>query len=564
LKEKLAKFNTSNEGDNAFIDLQEIAKKIERLDGGSAPHATKVQAKLKEMAAAENERVADKEASSLLELLKDNIKPPQALEWYKKEVEAADRRAPALKERLKPVHTLLEDWKFVEEQKLNEAPENLAKRLAQRPDWPDWLKGKAQVKIAVARTGNEPASVPSTELKTTKLSPTASDQPDAHSRLPLYFVNGKDRLQKVRIEELRPELKFFLQPGIDKQGIKLSDANNNGKLRQLVNDDQASFTVDIPKKAIRLETGAGKHDLPFSLLAKDAMGTEVFRIWLVATANTPLFPQSTLGLSRKGNVLEFNPLALRINGAPKNQLLINLPDTCFAVSKESSELQPLVNWKFDLSAQRKIIEDGIVTLKQHLERLKKEVPEDPKNNQNQYVTLADQFEKAVKFTEEQKKRDFPEPNSLPRQKYGGYLQAISRNLKKSGDPVFMTGNNLKTLKSEITGKEVEDAFKKAERALKDARSSLDNPQEKAAHESHLNQLLDMLKLLRPETPQEKQAREMREHNRVTNIQGLEAKIRAVNPLTSEQVPPGTYRIFANDAGVNIPIVEIQVPQPNQP
>ena len=565
----LQDFKPQQNGDKALEDLTK--KRNEAEQETSPTPKTNTFDKIKGVI----DQLANKQrAEEVLWLLKNvpirRPHPDQTIDWFDK---ALSSIVPSTEDQettliLQAAHKLIEDWKYVEAQEPSKVLTDLEKRFAEPNNKPSWLKAKAHPWIAVMRTGKAPPpneSIPSTVPNAPKISSPASDQPDAHSRLPLYFVNGKDSLQKVRIEELRPELKFFLQPGIDKQGIELSDATKTGKLRQQVTDDQVSFTVEIAKKAILLETGAGKLDLPFSLLAKDAMGTEVFRIWLVATASTPLFPQSTLGLSRKGNVLEFNPLALRINGAPKNQLRINLPDTCFAVSKESSELQPLVNWKFDLSAQRKIIEAGIVTLKQQLERLKEEVPEAPKNNQNQYVALADQFEKAVNFTEEQKKRDFPDAAASPRQKYGGYLQAISRNLKKSGDPVFNVGNKLKTLKSEITGKEVEDAFNKAEKALKEARTSLlDNPKEKAAHESHLNQLLDMLKLLRSETPQEKQGRETKEQNRVRNVQGLEAKIKAVNPLISEQVPPGTYRIFANHSGVNIPIVEIVVPQPNQP
>ena len=347
INEELKRIHTSKEGDSAFTDLKTVTKRIEDLDGGSSPHRSALQAKLREIAAAESERVADKEASPLLALLKGNIKPTQALEWYKKEVEAADKRAPALKERLKPVHTLLEDWKFVEEQKIDEAPENLDKRLKERPDWPDWLKRKAQSKKRGTKdTKNDPAAG-----ATNPQSPSV-DQLATLSRVPLYFVMGKERLPDCTIAELAskkpnepaPKLTFFLKQKIGDDGAVLFDVANNDKLRRSRGDADATFVVDQPAKKLSLDKGAQNLALPFGLSAKDVAGNELFHLWVVGQSAEALFGKKTTGLSNNGSKFFIDPAVAPLPGLTSQNLYLETPaDFSPSVLQQASNMHKLEN-----------------------------------------------------------------------------------------------------------------------------------------------------------------------------------------------------------------------------
>ena len=180
---------------DVFGKLQDIDKRLAALEFGSQPHRTSLQNQLREIVAAENQRVVAKGASPLLALQEGSITPTQSRDWYEKELMASDKLAPALKEQLKPVHALLEDWKFVEEQKTDKVLTKLEERKAQRPNWPDWLKEQAQNKINFARTGEKPQPeklVSPPAPATSKISSPPTAKPDSPRPVFYFFKENTD------------------------------------------------------------------------------------------------------------------------------------------------------------------------------------------------------------------------------------------------------------------------------------------------------------------------------------------------------------------------------------
>ena len=180
---------------DVFGKLQDIDKRLAALEFGSQPHRTSLQNQLREIVAAENQRVVAKGASPLLALQEGSITPTQSRDWYEKELMASDKLAPALKEQLKPVHALLEDWKFVEEQKTDKVLTKLEERKAQRPNWPDWLKEQAQNKINFARTGEKPQPeklVSPPAPATSKISSPPNAKPDSPRPVFYFFKENTD------------------------------------------------------------------------------------------------------------------------------------------------------------------------------------------------------------------------------------------------------------------------------------------------------------------------------------------------------------------------------------
>ena len=491
------------------------------------------------------------------------VQPAQTADWFKKilsdtKFAAKDDETQRI---FKAAQKLLDDWKFVDAQETTKVPIDLEQRLDQRPDWPSWLRGKAQGKIALARTGK----IPAPNAPTTSSSPPHKSAP--LSRVPLYFVNGKDSLSKFGIEELGPNLNFFFKQGLNGSAVELADMNKNGKLRRTVGG-APDFELGHLDKDGKFASGEPYHPgaakgladiaLPFCLSAKDASGKEVFQVWVCTTSGEPLFQTRTNGFIRNGDTLELNPAAVGFAGTPKNPLLIKLPDSCFA-TKTLSEPQPLANWSVDLSGARKRIDGQRIQWTRQLAELEKIAAEPHKDEKAKFADLVEDLEKEAKFDEQERKKIADNTASL-RERCGGYLQAISLQLRSGGDPLFKAGEAMKPSKPVADGKKEDEVTKTAIGAVQDAIRNLKTNEEKKAYEAKLKRLLQMLGLLMPETAETKAARLAETEARKGQLDALKSQLEVVHPLTSDRVPPGTYRVFARDGGADIPLVEIQIPQ----
>ncbi|MDB6155987.1 MAG: hypothetical protein JWL90_4440 [Chthoniobacteraceae bacterium] len=385
--------------------------------------------------------------------------------------------------------------------------------------------------------------------------PPPEEKPEARLQVPLYFLKGKESLSNFHIRELGPGLKYFLKLNPAAKTIELIDLNKNGTLRRSV-AGAADFEVNETKKEIALGSGAASLTPPFRISGQS--NTELFQLWICATAGGPLFPPRTEGIRRKGNLLELTPALLGFTGTPRNPLYIKLPASCSA-TKAASDPQPLINWSVDLSSARNAVEAQSVQWEQKRAELEQKLAEPPKDERVTFAELAAQVEKEAKFNDVDRKRDFPPANSSTRQKCGGYLLAISRLLNNGGEPVFKAGDAMKALNPDTSSKSDGEVIKSATVAVDDAIRMLRTNEEKKAYGAALKGLQQMLALLQPETTEAKAAHAASIQEAKKTIESLNTKLSQIHPLVGERVPPGDYQVFARDGGADLLLVELRIP-----
>ena len=411
-----------------------------------------------------------------------------------------------------------------------------------------------------------------------KTSPTPKDDnpivnkaPPAPPQVPLYFVNGKDSLSHFRIEELGPNMTLFLKLGSKEEEFKLTGTSNNGQLPQLRRSDRPVddpyFELNVETKIIGLAKGAASLTQSFRIAAKDVGGADVFQIWVTAASGNPLFPPTTLGLSRKVDLLEFDLSALGFSGTPQNPLFVKLPQSCFA-TKPSPEPQPLVNGTISLTREREIIEKSREEWKAQLRELEKVPIESVKDNRSNFDALAEKLDTIAKFNTSAKNKIEDKAKSLPT-RLGGYLRAVSltsdtigpvKDLFNLGEPLI----NLTPEKEPVALRNIGEALNKASTATAPPRPSKNKNKGITDPNSELNQSIELLKemfeLVKTEMPTIKQKLEKEKIERADGITRLTKRIddTKILPLLSERVPKGIYHVLAKIKNVDMQLVEINV------
>ena len=95
------------------------------------------------------------------------------------------------------------------------------------------------------------------------------------------------------------------------------------------------FEVKEDQKIIGAAKGAAALTLPFALSAKDAMGTEVFQLWVVSASSEPLFGVKTSGLKNDGTKVSVDPVTAPLPGATRASLYLETPSDFLPGSKIS-------------------------------------------------------------------------------------------------------------------------------------------------------------------------------------------------------------------------------------
>ena len=387
--------------------------------------------------------------------------------------------------------------------------------------------------------------------------PLISTKPPAvPPQVPLYFVNGKDSLSHFRIEELGPNMTLFLKLGSKEGEFKLTGTANNGQLPQLRRSDRPVddpyFELDVEKHVISPAKGAASLKESFLLFAKNTDDAEIFQLWVVIASGKALFDPAVDGIHRKGDSIEFAPIVLGFSGLPKNPLFIKLPDSCFA-TKPLSESQPLINWSVDVSSARKQIENQQTQWKNKIEELQKVATATLKDNSAEFEELSKQLEIKGKETDDlvDSKKSLPE-------RCGGFITAVSRHPKSEGfDQLSSAGGRLKESKGNANDAMIKDADNALQTTI---RKLTPENEKKHPHKPRLLILEKMLALIRTETLESKTKHQDESGAAKKQIDIIKLLLSKDYPLTSENTPPGYYRIFAKDGGADMLLVEIQIPK----
>ncbi len=459
---------------------------------------------------------------------------------------------------LKTVRQTIDDWEAVESAQSPGAIADLESRLKKQPAWPAWLALEVSRRIDTAKANSMAApaerdvSGVSNHLRSVS---SGSENSGSYSQAPIYFVSGIDGVANLVIKEIALGLKYSVRPANSDSEVELRDLIGDGTLRRSV-AGKPDFVANRSRSVIEPASGASTIAIPFRLLAQDAKGAPVFQIWICSAGGNALFGARRDGVTRNGDTLELNPAMLGISGTPKNPIYIRLPATCFATTRPAL-LQPLTGWSIDLSAERKQIEVQLSGLKQALAAEEKKAAEPQKDQKANFADLAAGLEEEARFDEQEKGKLADAKDSLLH-RCGGYLQAVSLQLKAGGDPIFNAGAALKALTAADDAKTQELTLRAAINAVLRAIDNLRTTEQKSA-EPKLRRLRTMLGVAEGDTAEAKVDRAREAEASKKRIEDLRAKMASVPALMNEQVPPpGIYEIFARDAGSDIPLVQIQI------
>ena len=142
---------------------------------------------------------------------------------------------------------------------------------------------------------------------------------------------------------------------------------------------------------------------------------------------------------------------------------------------------------------------------------------------------------------------------------GGCIKAFCRDATLQGhDALFSVGTKLIALDAKADAQAVGNAFTAARREVQLAIRNLVTSEDLGRYQSGLRALESIVALLSPEASETKTQR-ARLAAQLTAKQEEVRRI-AAHPLLSEAVPPGVYRLSVLADGVEIPLMEIEIPR----
>ena len=470
--------------------------------------------------------------------------------------------------------TLMKAWESVQ---ASSADQRAVILRDARGEWPEWLIKQAEAAPAKAAT------------------PTAPKKPaTTFAAVPLYFFNGLTALKEARFPELEKGLTFQLHSSPGATPTPLIDPTKQGTLRAKISDP-ALFAVNETAKQITPERAADSLPRPFVLTAKNAGGKEMLEIWIVPETDKPLLSKKSGGLSRSGNSLVLDPAALGLPGTPNSRMDLRLPETALPARSKTEPL-PVKDWAVDLAPlieeftrsknemerQTKALEtSGVPTnaadtvarfqkLKQVIaEAVAKEIDdwrvvesarvERKENDEKKRASLLRTMETTWKQRLAQAKTDFGKDSDLLFQQAGGCIKAFCGDAAFTGhDRLANTGAALSFLKSEEDTKALAQAFAAAKNEADLAIRNLLTSEEKRKYTTGLRAIVAIVTLLSPETTELKTERA----KSAGQLAAKREELRRIDshPLMSNGVPTGVYRLSVLADGVEIPLMEIEIPR----
>ena len=475
---------------------------------------------------------------------------------------------------------LMNAWDSVQATRSDRVAETLASALRDgRGVWPEWLIKQADAALAKSRGEGPPTSAP-------KKAAAAS------SAVPLYFFNGLAALKDARFPELEKGFTFHLRASPNANPEPLVDPTKQGTLRVKFSDP-ALFAVNESGKQITPENAAESLTRPFVLIARNSAGQDALQLWIVNEAEKPLLPKKSAGLSRSGESLALDSVALGLPGAPKSRMTLRVPASA-TVAGSKVESLPVKDWTVDLAPlieeaarfkkeverQAKALEAGVTPPTEADASARfKEMKQAIVTSVNKQITEWANVEsrrieskqsdekkrepliKAMEVRRSQKlaqaKTDFGDESAPLFKQAGGCIKAFCQEATFQGhDTLFTTGAELCHLDAKADAKAIGKAFAAASRETNLAIRNLVTSEEIGRYQSGLRVLASIIALLSPETHDLKNQR----GKSATQLTLKQEELRriAALPIFSDTVPPGVYRLSVLADGVEIPLMEMEM------